>query len=191
MDISASTAPRTDQQNFDNYLAGPKTLTISEVKAGSAEQPIEIHLVEFPGQPYKPSKSMRRVLVSAWGAEASVYAGRRLTIYGDPTVKFGAAVVGGLKISHLSHLDKPVKVSLTVTRGKRELFTVNPLPDAPAPDPTPYIDPDVIRAWLTKFDEATTLPELQVIWGEAGKAGVARNPEVVAAKDRQKVKLGG
>jgi len=188
MDISASTAPRTDQQNFDNYLAGPKTLTISEVKAGSAEQPIEIHLVEFPGQPYKPSKSMRRVLVSAWGAEASVYAGRRLTIYGDPTVKFGAAVVGGLKISHLSHLDKPVNVSLTVTRGKRELFTVQPLPDA-APSAAPYIDPDVITAWVTKFDEATTLEELQGVWGEAKTAGVVTNADVVAAKDRKKEEL--
>lgn len=132
MDISASTAPRTDQQNFDNYLAGPKTLTISEVKAGTAEQPIELHLVEFPGQPYKPSKSMRRVLVSCWGPEASVYSGRRITLYGDPTVRFGSAVVGGLKISHLSNIDKAVKVNLTVTRGKRELFTVQPLP-APAP----------------------------------------------------------
>ncbi|MET0992975.1 MAG: hypothetical protein ABWY20_02370, partial [Mycobacterium sp.] len=130
MDISATTAPRTDQQNFDNYLAGPKTLTISEVKAGTAEQPIEIHLVEYPGQPYKPSKSMRRVLVVAWGPEASVYAGRQFTLYGDPTVKFGGSVVGGIKISHLSHIDKPVKVALTVTRGKREQFTVQPLPDA-------------------------------------------------------------
>ena len=192
MDISASTAPRTDQQNFDNYLAGPKTLTISEVKAGTAEQPIEIHLVEFPGQPYKPSKSMRRVLVSCWGPEASVYAGRRVTLYGDPTVRFGAAIVGGLKISHLSNIDKPVKVNLTVTRGKREMFTVQPLPDAPtATAPTPTIDLTAITEWTEQFAAADTLAALQTVWRDAGVAGVQGHPAIVAAKDLRKTELQG
>lgn len=48
LDIAATTVPRSDQQNFDDYVAGPKTVTISEVKKGSAEQPVEVHLVEFP-----------------------------------------------------------------------------------------------------------------------------------------------
>jgi hypothetical protein len=130
MDISATTAPRSDQQNYDDYQAGPKTVTVTEVKAGSDEQPVEIHLAEFPGRPYKPSKSMRRVLVQAWGKESSTYAGRRLTLVGDPTVRFGGSVVGGIKISHLSHIDKPLSLALTVTRGKRASYTVQPLTEA-------------------------------------------------------------
>lgn len=127
MDVSETTAPRSDQQNYDDYIAGPKTVTVAEVRKGSAEQPVEIHLVEFPGRPYKPAKSMRRVLVQAWGSDSSVYAGRRMTLYGDPTVKFGGSEVGGIRISHLSHIPKPLTINLTVTRGKRSPFTVEPL----------------------------------------------------------------
>lgn len=138
MDLSTTTEPRSDQQNFDDYAAGPKVVTVSEVKAGSTEQPVEIHLVEFPGRPYKPSKSMRRVLVAAWGKDSTVYAGRRMKLVGDPTVKFGGESVGGIKIAGLSHIDKPLSIALTVTRGKRAPHAVEPLAEAPAtrPDPT-------------------------------------------------------
>jgi hypothetical protein len=129
MDISSTTEPRSDQQNFDDYAAGPRTVTIAEVRAGTSEQPVEIHLVEYPGRPYKPSKSMRRVLVAAWGPEASTYVGRRMTLVGDPTVKFGGVVVGGIKIAQLSNIDKRLTISLTVTKGKRAPHTVDPLPD--------------------------------------------------------------
>jgi hypothetical protein len=132
VDITETTAPRSDQQNFDDYAAGPRTVTVSEVRPGTAEQPVEIHLVEYPGRPYKPSKSMRRVLVAAWGPDSTVYAGRRMTLIGDPTVRFGGAVVGGIKLAALSHIDKRLSLSLTVTKGKRAPHVVDPLPDAPA-----------------------------------------------------------
>lgn len=135
MDISSTTEPRSDQQNFDDYAAGPRTVTISEVRAGTSEQPVEIHLVEYPGRPYKPSKSMRRVLVAAWGPEASTYAGRRMTLVGDPTVRFGGAVVGGIKIAKLSNIEKQLTISLTVTKGRRAPHVVDPLPDAAPVDP--------------------------------------------------------
>src|SRR5690606_15749531 len=107
--------------------------------AGSAEQPVDVRLVEFPGRAYRPSKSMRRVLVAAWGADSTAYVGRRLTLYRDPEVTFGRDKVGGIKISHLSHIDKRLSIALTVTRGRRALQTVEPLPDAApstvAPEP--------------------------------------------------------
>ena len=151
MDISQTTAPKSDQQNFDDYVTGPKTVTVAEVRAGTSEQPVEIHLVEYPGRPYKPSKSMRRVLVAAWGAESAPWAGRRMTLVGDPTVRFGGKVVGGIKISHLSDIDKRLTLNLTVTKGTRAPHVVEPLPDAPKP-PT---DADIakstndaeLRAW--------------------------------------------
>jgi hypothetical protein len=163
MDISATTAPRSDQQNFDDYSAGPKTVTISEVRAGSAEQPVEIHLVEYPGRPYKPSKSMRRVLVAAWGPESAPWPGRRMTLVGDPSVKFGGIVVGGIKISHLSNIDKKLTVSLTVTKGKRSPHTVEPLPDAPAApteaDVNAATDGDTLRAWWHAHPHLRTVIE--------------------------------
>ena len=140
MDITDSLAANSAQQNYDEYLAGPKTVTVAEVTQGTVEQPVNVELVEFPGKPFKPAKSVRRVLAAAWGTDASQWTGRRLTIYGDPSVRYGGKEVGGLRVSHVSHIDKPITVALTVTRGKRAPFTVQPLPDAP---PVPPIPEDV------------------------------------------------
>jgi hypothetical protein len=108
-------------------MAGPVTVTIQEVTAGTPEQPVNVALVEFPGRAYRPSKSMRRVMVLAWGPEASAYAGRRITLYRNPDITFGKDRVGGIEISHLSNLAKPLTDALTATRGKRKSFTVAPL----------------------------------------------------------------
>lgn len=134
MDLTESIAPKSDQLNADDLMAGPVTVTIAEVAKGSPEQPVDVRLVEYPGRAYRPSKSMRRVMVSAWGAEASTYAGRRITLFRNPDIKFGSATVGGIEISHLSHIEKPLTIALTATRGKRKNFTVTPLPAVVARD---------------------------------------------------------
>lgn len=134
MDLTETIAPKSDQLNADDLIAGPRTFTIKEVSAGSSEQPVEVHLVELPGRPYKPSKTMRRLMVSAWGPEASAYTGRRLTLFRNPDTKFGGATVGGIEISAMSNLDKRLTIALTATRGKKAQHTVDPLPEAtPAP----------------------------------------------------------
>ena len=131
MDISETIAPRSDQTNAEDFLSGPRTVTITGVSKGSAEQPVNIELAEFPGRPFRPSKTVRRILVNAWGPDANTYTGRRMTLYRDPAVKFGGMDVGGIRVSHLSHIDKPLSVALTVSRGKRQSYTVQPLADAP------------------------------------------------------------
>lgn len=146
MDLTESIAPKSDQLNADDLISGPVTVTIQEVVKGSPEQPVDVRLVEFPGRAYRPSKSMRRVMVMAWGAEASAYAGRSLTLYRNPEITFGKDKVGGIEISHLSHLDKPLTVALTATRGKRKSFTVKPLAIA---TPTPARDFRAEAAALT------------------------------------------
>jgi hypothetical protein len=169
MDISGTTAPRSDQQNFDDYAAAPKTVTISEVRAGTAEQPVEIHLVEFPGRPYKPSKSMRRVLVAAWGPEASAYVGRRMTLVGDPSVKFGGIALGGIKIAALSHIEKRLTIQLTVTKGKRAPHTVDPLPELAPPKPPSRAD-ELRHEWKTADPERRAAIEAEVKALEGGTA---------------------
>ncbi len=131
--MTESIAPRSDQMNAEDLLSGPRTFTIREVSKGaSAEQPIDVHLVEFPdGRPFKPSKTVRRIMVAAWGPDASAYAGRRMTLYRDPAVKFGGMDVGGIRVSHMSHLDKPLSIALAVTKGKRAMYLVKPLPAEP------------------------------------------------------------
>jgi hypothetical protein len=98
MDLSQTIVPKSDQLNADDLIAGPVTVTISDVVNGTAEQPVDVRLVEYPGRAYRPSKSMRRVLVSAWTADGALYAGRRLTLYRNPDIMFGRDKVGGIEI---------------------------------------------------------------------------------------------
>jgi hypothetical protein len=133
MDLTDTIQPNSDQLDAVDLLTGPRTFTIEKVTKGDAEQPVNIHLAEFE-RVWRPGKSMRRVLVACWGADASQYVGRRVTLYCDPSVRFGGAEVGGTRISHLSHLDKPRTIPLLVTRGKSAPFRVHPLnEDAPTP----------------------------------------------------------
>lgn len=163
MDLTESIAPKSDQLNADDLIAGAVTVTIAEVRRGSDEQPVDVHLVEFPGRAYRPSKSMRRVMVMAWGPEASAYAGRRLTLVRNPEITFGRDKVGGIEIAALSDIPKPLTVALTATRGRRKNFTVQPLADA-APK----------RDFLAETKAATSVEELRAIWFDAHAAGASR-----------------
>lgn len=161
MDLTETITPRSDQINADDLISGPVTVTIQEVVKGTAEQPVDVRLVEFPGRAYRPSKSMRRVLVMAWGSEASAYTGRRLTLYRNPEITFGKDKVGGIEIGEMSHLEKPLTVALTATRGKRRSFSVKPLADAPP-----------ARDFLAEAGQANgDVDLLRALYGAAQKAG--------------------
>lgn len=129
VNMAAYTAPKSDQLNADDLIAGPRTITITRVRAngGNAEQPVSIHFEGDNNKPYLPCKSMRRVMVHVWGADARAYVGRSMTLYCDPEVMFGGLKVGGIRISHMSHIDEPKSMPLTTTRSRRALFTVQPL----------------------------------------------------------------
>jgi hypothetical protein len=128
VDITDTLAPKSDQLDAVDLLGGPQTFTITDVSKGNAEQPVNVHLAEFP-RVWRPGKSMRRVLAACWGTDASQWVGRRVTLYCDERVTFGSDVVGGTRISHLSHIDKPKSIPLLIKRGKSATFKVDPLPD--------------------------------------------------------------
>lgn len=159
MDISDTVAPKSDQLNAEDLLAGERTFTITEVRVtDSPEQPVSVYLAEFPSnRPWKPSKTSRRVLIMGWGNESKAYAGHRITLYRDPEIKFGGDKVGGIKIRAMSHLpgNKRMAVALTVTRGKRAPYVVEPLPET-APSSPPVDEETVAR-----------LAELRAEWKDA------------------------
>lgn len=127
-DMRAVIVPKSDQMNADDLIAGPRTVRISrvDIRAG-ADQPVAIHYDGDAGKPYKPCKSMCRVMVTAWGPDAKNYVGRSMTLYRDPSVKWGGMEVGGIRISHMSDLDKTIVLALTATKGSRKPYTVKPL----------------------------------------------------------------
>ena len=129
IDLSKTIEPKSDQLNADSLIGGPMTITITKLTADPAtpEQPIAVHFDGDGGKPYKPCKSMRRVMVNAWGDDGSKYAGRSMTLYRDAKVAFGGMAVGGIRISHLSHIEHDVTMALTSTRAKRVPYTVKRL----------------------------------------------------------------
>lgn len=141
VDMTQTIAPKSDQLNADDLIGGPRTITVTRVTGneGNAEQPVNVFFDNDNGKPFRPCKSMRRVMVKIWGADASKYGGRSMTLYRDPKVKWGGMEVGGIRISHMTGLDKPETMALTETRSARKPYTVKPL-EAPQ---KPVAVPDV------------------------------------------------
>jgi hypothetical protein len=128
IDMRPTIEPKTDQLNADSLIAGPITIKVTKVSlCKEPEQPIAINFEGDNGKPYRPGKSMRRVLVNVWGPDGAAYVGRSMTLYRDDAVKFGGLDVGGIRISHLSHITRPVTMALTASRAARKPFTVQPL----------------------------------------------------------------
>jgi hypothetical protein len=127
IDLSDSVIPKSDQTNSDDLLAGPITIEVNKVTLNASEQPVSVHYVGGEGRPFKPCKSMRRVLILAWGADGEKYIGRSMTLYSDPSVKWAGQEIGGIRISHMSNIDSDLRFMLTVSRGKRDAYRVKPL----------------------------------------------------------------
>lgn len=124
-DLTSTIVPKSDQLNAEQLLTGPMTVTVTDVRVGSGdEQPVTIHYEGENGRPYRPCKTCRKILIFAWGKDGRDWIGRSMTLYNDTSVKFGGAEVGGIRISHMTDIDRDISVSLTATRGKKSAHTI-------------------------------------------------------------------
>lgn len=161
MDIGDTIAPDSDQLDaIDLRSSGPQTFTITRVVVKAGDQPVDVHLAEFP-RPWRPGKSMRRVLDGLWGPSAGgAYEGRRVLLFCDDRVRFGGDAVGGIRIKAMSHIgDKKRGVSLIVTRGQVRVYTVDPLPDEAAKPVEPTAE---------QVSASTDRAALQAMWKASG-----------------------
>lgn len=178
--------PKSDQLNADDLLVGPITVEVVDVKRGDTqEQPISIK-IDGGRQPYKPCKSMRRVLIAAWGDDGKKWIGHRMTLYCDPEVKFGGVKVGGIRISHMTGIRGRMAVMLTTTRSKRSEYLVEELAQGATP-----IDWD---SHIKPINEAATMDALAKAFASAQEvAKTAKDKQalarIVASKDARKAQL--
>lgn len=177
-DIRAAIQPRSDQLNYEDFISGPGVLTIERTEDYRDEkgQPrVAIHMVERPGRPFKASATNLRLLAIAWGDKDDDWPGRRVQLSADPTVTFGGKQVGGIRVTALSHLPQRFTAKLSVTRGKKQEFPVEALPDAPPqyaePVPVPVFETvDEARDYYTHRQKAGASPdELAAIANTAPK----------------------
>jgi hypothetical protein len=124
-DMADTIVPKSDQLSADALLAGPITIKITRVTiAHGVEQPVSVYFEGDDGKPYKPGLSMRRVMVAVWGPDSASYVGKSMTLFRDGTVTWGGAEVGGIRISHMSHMEKPRQMSLMAAKKARKPFRV-------------------------------------------------------------------
>ncbi len=129
-EVRASIIPKSDQLNADDLIT-PITVTVTKVRSGDKEQPL---IVEIEGyRPYKPCKTMRRILIATWTDDSALWVGQQMTLYRDPDVLWGGVKVGGIRISHLSGLAKPKTYIVTQSRRKREEVLISPINATPPP----------------------------------------------------------
>lgn len=184
VDIGDTIAPNSDQLDAVDLLTGPRVFSIARVSKGEADQPVNIHLAEF-SRPWRPSKSMRRVMVAIWGADTTTYIGRRLLLWCDPTVMFGGAAVGGVRILRMSHIDKPRTVPLLVARGRSAPYRVEPLPDdAPT---TPAVSSDTLDELLRLFARKGIAEDAQLAGVNRITGGAATDLEVITEAEARQV----
>lgn len=118
----------TDQLNYEDFLGGiSRIVTITGVERGRKEAQYDI-AIEGDDRYWRPPATVLKLLVLAYGDNAEDWVGKSASLYGDPEVKApGGKKVGGIRVSHLSHIDKPISASLSVTRGQTGMFTIDPL----------------------------------------------------------------
>lgn len=129
MDLSKTIIPKSDQLNADDLISGAKTIKIRDIKAGADDtQPVNIYFYGDNNKPFKPCKSVRRILVQLWGADGTQYIGRRITLFRDDSVKWAGVEIGGIRVSHASHIEATTRILVTTAKNKRTPQTIDVLP---------------------------------------------------------------
>lgn len=150
-DMSSVIVPKSDQINADDLQGRSITITVTGVQLrGGQEQPVSMFF-EGSDKAFRPCKSMCRVLVAGWGLDANQYVGKSMTLYCDPTVKFGPLAVGGIRISHMSHIDGPMTMALTATKGVKKAYKVLPLDMGAQQQQKPDKAADGVRTLLARI----------------------------------------
>lgn len=151
--LSEMAAPKSDQLNATDLVAGPIDITVTRYTVSAGEQPLSLHAANIEGRPWKPCKTMMRWMSQAWKTdEPADIVGKTIRLYCDPEVFFGGMKTGGIRISHLSHIDGDIALQEGNRRQTKSLKikVVKPIPKAAdvvplkviTPEPEPTAQPD-------------------------------------------------
>lgn len=164
--------PKSDQLNSEQLLGSPMTIRVSGVSRGNAEQPITINYDGDSGRPYKPCKSMRKVLIFAWGEDGNQWIGKSMTVFCDQNVKWAGEKVGGIRISHMSDIERDISVALTATRGRKDTHIIKKLVIAPNQAANQILSKEERALAVKDMQAAPDVAALQTVlksWHKAAK----------------------
>ena len=179
--LQEALAPRSDQLNADDLISGPRTLKIIGahfVEGDRGNKQVIVHYEGENGRPFKPCKTMGRAMVMVWGIVDSEepekisaqFVGKAITVYRDPEVDFGSEKgIGGIRISHMSHITGPKSVKLTASKGKKKAHVFQPL----VAEVTPMHQTDKAADWardhIASLSDASVLGDLDGMIASAAR----------------------
>lgn len=172
LDMRKAIVIKTDQLNADDLLSGSRTIRIRDVVCKeSGEQRAHIFFDGDNNKPYKPNTSMLKILCAIWGPDGAQWVGRSMTLFNDKTVKWAGQPVGGIRISHMSHIEDVQVNTIAVTRGQKKPYTVKPLKAEQSPQSE--LNPaDVLAA--AKVEAAKGKEAFTAYWNGPAKIGNTR-----------------
>lgn len=126
-DISETLAAKSDQLNAADLVGGGVTVTIEAVKVNKgSDQPVSINIGQGM-QPYKPCKTMRRLLAAIWGTSSVNWVGHSMTLFCDMEVMWAGQKAGGIRISHVTGISANRDIPLRSSKHKVTTYTITPL----------------------------------------------------------------
>ena len=174
MSWSETTKAKSDQLNADDLISGGLTIKITAVIVNMNDAQSGVISYEGDnGKPYKPCKSMRRVIELKWGADEKYFIGKSMTLIRDASVKWAGEEVGGIRISHMSDMKNDDRFMLTYSRNAKRAYKVEHLILG-----ITITDKDY-QAWTDKMDKATTTEDIKAIGGEIGAVSGSYNKDSI------------
>lgn len=156
-DVTPFLTAKSDQLNADDLVGGPITVRVISARiTGGTEQPVTVE-IDGGHRPWKPCKTTMRVLAALWGSAPSAWVGRTIRLYRDPTVKYGGVEVGGIRISGMSHIDGPKKITLAASKKSKVEHRIDVLrSEQPKPRTAPQdgAPPPSVDDYLTSIRQA-------------------------------------
>lgn len=142
-DLAKFCEARSDQLNNVDLIAGNRIIKITKVKVtATGKQDVIISYEGDNGKPWKPCKTMARIMMEAWSDDIQKWVGKSVELFRDPNQTFGPHIVGGTRIRALSGIDADFTTQVIVTRGQVKpvkifkLVVVEARVDAPLSDLT-------------------------------------------------------
>lgn len=118
---------KSDQINADDLVGGPIIVTVQKVTIDLTKptQRVDVYL-DGHDRVFRPCKTVGKILMTVWGDDGK-WIGQSMKLFREPTVKYGAAEVGGIRVSHVTGIKEPRRITVLETRTSRKLHTIQPL----------------------------------------------------------------
>ncbi len=147
--LSDTIKTKSDQLNADDLVGGAVDVVITGVRRGSADQPI---IIDIAGHmPFKPCKTVRRILIKGWGDNGHAWVGKSMKLYNDPTVKWAGVAIGGIRVSHMSDI-QPFNIALNASAKHKLNHQIQ------------LLVPEDFTPVINQFNAAATQEERDTLW---------------------------